>query len=138
MSDRSLADRLGILWFVRHPFEVLARSLTELKRPAGPDERPDLEARYRQISRRGTTAVRIRGVVLVLFYFAALVTLVGGVGGVLGRFAFLDALYRTAFAASAGFSALFGIAAAVLGRYIAVLQNRLVVLALRLQRGASR
>lgn len=137
MSHRSLPDRFGSLWFVRHPFEVLGGSLAEIKRPADPDEVPDLEARYRQITRRGTLAVRVRSVVLVLFYFSATVTLVGGVGGVIGRFVFLDALYRLVFAASAGFSVVFGISAVLLGRYIAVLQSRLVVLALRISDAAG-
>lgn len=137
MSDGSVADRLGSLWFVRHPFEVLGAALSQFKQPAEPDEVPDLEARYRQVTRRGKVAVRVRSVVLALFYFSVLVALVGGVGGVIGRFRFLSAVYTLAFALSAGFSALFGVAAVVLGRYIAVLQNRLVVLAVRIHGAAE-
>lgn len=138
MSDGSLRDRLLALWFVRHPFEVLAEALPALRDPAHPDELPRLMARYRQISRRGVVAVRVRTVLLVLFYFSAVATIVGGVGGVVGRFAFLDSLYRFAFAASAGFSILFGLSAAIVNRYIGVLQNRLLVVGVRLHGARAR
>lgn len=132
MPDGSLRQRIGRLWFVRHPFEVLARALPSLEDPADADELPRLEATYRRLSRRGVAAARVRAVLLVLFYFSAVATVVGGVGGIVGRFAFLDDLYRIAFAASAGFSLIFGAAATVANRYISVLENRLLVLGVRI------
>lgn len=138
MSEGSLRDRLLALWFVRHPFEVLADALPALRDPAHPDEVPRLLARYRRLSRRGVVAVRVRTVLLVLFYFSAVATIVGGVGGIVGRFAFLDAIYRVAFAASAGFSIIFGLSAAVVNRYVGVLQNRLLVVGVRLHGARAR
>lgn len=137
-SDGWLPTWVGELWLVRHPFEVLGRSLHRVRDPADPDELPQLQTRYRSIARRGLVAVRVRTVLLVLFYFSAIVAVVGGVGGIVGRFAFLDTLYQTTFALSAGFSLLFGAGASIINRYIGVLQNRLVILAVRIHGARGR
>lgn len=133
MSDAFSGDGLLGLWIFHHPFEVLSRALPQVESPTEPEEVDRLRARYRRLSRRGVLAVRVRSVVLVLFYFAAVVTVAGSVGGILGRIAFLEAVYRLAFAVSAGFSILLWFTAAALGRYIGVLENRLLVIGLRLR-----
>lgn len=137
MSDGSLLDRVRSVWLFTHPFHVLQEGLPELREVPDGADRGDLVARYRRIARRGEVALRFRALFLVLFYFAAIATVVGGVGGVMGEFAFLEALYRTVLALSAGFSILFWTAAAIVGRYVGVLQSRLVLLGIRIHGGQA-
>lgn len=133
MPEPARDPRLFDAWFARHPFEVLRHGLDAVGGEPDPEAVPRLERRYRRIVRRGTVAVRVRSVALALFYLAAIASVAGGIGGLLGRFPLVGDVFSLALATSAAFSVVFGLTAAALNRYIGVLGNRLLLLAFRLQ-----